>query len=180
MLDRTCLRHPAMFLPLVLVPVATIVVSQTTSIPTLERLQFEVDAHLMSLHLVRLVEAFIAIFTAKPFIAVRLVNVVQVLLHVLHHQPTNSAGGAGFVSSVPVFLQMDPALEDFPANIAGGSLAVFSVIVIEESTVRVKESVALAARHRHFLCCSEIISNFWHRKINHDQTRIIHYNTTLF
>ena len=135
MLDRTCLRHPAMFLPLVLVPVATIVVSQTTSIPTLERLQFEVDAHLMSLHLVRLVEAFIAIFTAKPFIAVRLVNVVQVLLHVLHHQPTDVASGLLLVSSAQVFPQMHGALEDFSTDIAGSRLSMFSMTMVEEGTV---------------------------------------------
>ena len=70
MLNRACLCHSAVFLPLVLVPVAPIIVGQTASIPTLEGLQFEVlkidklktenldeemsayHTHLMSLHLV--------------------------------------------------------------------------------------------------------------------------------
>ena len=52
MLDGAGLCHSAVFLPLVLVPVAPIVVGQTTSVATLEGLQLEVDTHLMSLHLV--------------------------------------------------------------------------------------------------------------------------------
>ena len=52
MLDRAGLCHSAVFLSLVLVPVAPIIVGQATSVPTLEGLQLEVDTHLMSLHLV--------------------------------------------------------------------------------------------------------------------------------
>ena len=151
MLDGACLCHSAMLLPLVLVPVTPVIVGQTTAVPTLEWLQLEVDTHLMSLHLVGLVEAFGAIFTAIPLITVRLVNVVQVLLHVFHDQPADVAGGFLLVSSVPVLLQMDSALEDFSADIAGGSLAVFSVIVVEQGTVGVKQSVTLATGHSNFL-----------------------------
>ena len=52
MLDKAGLGHSAMFLSLVLVPVTPIVVGQPTAIATLEGLQFQVDTHLMSLHLV--------------------------------------------------------------------------------------------------------------------------------
>ena len=42
MLSGARLCHSAVFLSLMLIPVAPIIVGQTTSIPTLEGLQFEV------------------------------------------------------------------------------------------------------------------------------------------
>ena len=78
-------------------------------------------------------------------------HVVQVLLHVLHHQSADVAGGFLLVSSVQMFPQVDSALEDFPAHMAGSSLAVFSMIMVEQSTVRVEESVAFLTRHLHRL-----------------------------
>ena len=139
--------HP----PLVLVPVTPIIVGQATAIPTLEGLQLKVDTHLVPLHLVGLVEAFRAIFTAISLITVRLVNVVQVLLHVLHHQPADVAGGLLLVSSVQMFPQMDSTLEDFPAHMTGSCLTMFSVIVVEQGTVGVEESVALVTGHLNLL-----------------------------
>ena len=78
-------------------------------------------------------------------------NVVQVLLHVLHNQPTDVAGGLLLVSSVQMFPQMDSALEDFPTNMTGGFLAVLSVIMVEQSTVRVEGSAASVTRNLNFL-----------------------------
>ena len=78
-------------------------------------------------------------------------NVVHVLLHVLHHQPANVAGGLLLVSSVQMFPQMDSTLEDFPAHMTGSCLTMFSVIVVEQGTVGVKQSVTLATGHSNFL-----------------------------
>ena len=78
-------------------------------------------------------------------------NVVQVLLHVLHNQPTDVAGSLLLVSSVQMFPQMDSTLEDFPTNMTGGFLAVFSVIMVEQSTVRVEGSAASVTRNLNFL-----------------------------
>ena len=66
-------------------------------------------------------------------------------------QPTDVAGCFLLVSSVQVFLQMDFALEDFPAHMTGSSLTMFSVIVVEQGTVGVEESVALVTGHLNLL-----------------------------
>ena len=105
----------------------------------------------MPLHLVQLVKTFGTIFTPISLITVGLVNVVHVLLHVLHHQPADVASGLLLVSSAQVFPQMHWTLEDFSTHIAGSRLAVFSMTVVEQGTVRVEEPVTLVTRDLNFL-----------------------------
>ena len=78
-------------------------------------------------------------------------NVVHMLLHVLHHQPTDVARGLLLVSSAQVFPQMHWTLENFSTHIAGSRLAVFSMTVVEQGTVRVEETVTLVTRDLNFL-----------------------------
>ena len=128
-----CLAHlfPAMFLPLVLVPVTPVIVRHVAAIAALEGLQLQVDTHPVSLDLVRPLETFPTELTSISLEFVRLVDVVHVQLHVLHHQTADVAGCLLLVSSVDVFLQMDSTLENFPTQLAGDRLTVFSVIVVK-------------------------------------------------